>query len=198
MIHFVQQFTLCSFVLSSPSIYIYIFPSRQIFTDYHYRKAAAIFISSLTGTNTFLLLLLLLTPHQTFRGGGGLTHSPWEIRINFQVGQAESKNDSFCLPLKLRPRHLLIFIEADPAQSPPPPFLSGSPAPFAALNNARRFNASYVKAGHDVRLKARRPSPAACAVLSPPRCQLLVGENLKVPNTRCQNRLSSVENDPKD
>lgn len=53
--------------------------------------------------------------------GQGLTHSPWEIRINFQVGRAESKNDSFCLPLKLRPRHLLIFIEADPAQSLPPP-----------------------------------------------------------------------------
>lgn len=150
-----------------------------------------------------LFFFFFLWHHIRHPWGRGLTHSPWEIRINFQVGRAETKNDSFCLPLKLWSRHLLIFIDADPAQpslfpaSPRPPFLSGSPAPFAALNNARRFNASYVERA--MMWDSKRVVHHQLRVLSSPRraTNFSWAKTSKSPH-KMSKQIKFCRNDPKD
>lgn len=149
-----------------------------------------------------ILFFLFLWHHIRHPWGRGLTHSPWEIRINFQVGRAETKNDSFCLPLKLWSRHLLIFIDADPAQ---PSFFSRLPHPLFFLAHLLHLQlwimpadlTPHMSSGpwcetqsvSSITSRVCCPLPAAL----PTSC----GRKPQSPHTRCQNRLSSVETTPK-
>lgn len=130
--------------------------------------------------------------------GRGLTHSPWEIRINFQVGRAETQNDSFCLPLKLLSRHLLIFIEADSAPRPSPTrrllfFLAHLLHLLLWIMPAdlppHMSSGPWCETQSVSSITGRRvPSFAP---------QTSCGRKPQSPHTRCQNRLSSVETTPK-